>query len=260
MEREQLLAHLVDDEERLLGAKVLDQVQLALRSGEPKVTPFLDPAQREVVQGLLGSLSEIQWRSYGGYAKAERQRIVIYPDYYLAELIDIPIRAAQATGHLESGLSHRDVLGSVLGLGISREQVGDILIIESGAQIIIAQELSEFLVTNLERIGKATVRCEEIDFERLAIEPERTKEIRTTVASMRLDALAAAGYGTSRTKMAREIRMERVKVNWKPESDPAKEVKEGDVLSIRGRGRVHVESVSGTTRKGRISVLLKRLM
>lgn len=260
MDREQLLAHLVDDDERLLGARTLDWVELALRDGKPQATPFLDPSQRELVQGLLGSLGGVQWRSYGGYSKAERQRVVIYPDYYLTELIEVPVRAVEARGTFQAPPSHRDVLGSVLGLGIERDQVGDILPGAEGAQLLVANELSEFVVANLDRIGRTSVRCEEIDFERLNVEPERIKEIRTTVASMRLDALAAAGYGTSRTKMAREIRMERVKVNWKTITSPATELKEGDVLSIRGRGRVVVQTVSGTTRKGRISVLLQRYM
>src|SRR5690606_31151046 len=84
------------------------------------------------------------------------------------------------------------------------------------------------------------------------------KEIKATVASLRLDAVAAEGFGMSRTKMVREIKAERVKLNWQPVSNPALAVKEGDVLSLRGRGRVVVAQVVGTTRKGRTSVVLQR--
>lgn len=260
MDRERLLAHLIDDEERLLGARTLDLVAVALRNGEPKATPFLDPASRDVVEGILGSVAGIGWRSYGGYPRAERQRIVLYPDYYLTELIEPPLAAVEVTGSFESQPSHRDVLGSVLGLGLKREQIGDILLLERAAQVILSPEQLDFVVTHLERVGRTRVQCKPIDLERLEFEPERIKEIRTTVASLRLDAVAAAGYGTSRTKMAREIRMERVKVNWRVVANPAAEVAEGDVLSIRGRGRVHVAEVTGTTRKGRIGILLQRYM
>lgn len=260
IDRERYLAHLVGDEERLLGARLLDQAEQALRDGEPKATPFLDPAGRQVAEGILGSLPGVGFRAYGGHSRAERQRIVVFPDYYLTELIDPPIRAVEATGRFDEPPSHRDVLGSVLGLGIAREQVGDIIPLANGAQVIVSAELSDFITAQWTRIGRTPVTCEEIDFERLAVEPQRVKEIRTTVASLRLDAVAAAGFGTSRTKMAREIRAERVKLNWRVVSDPAAEVKEGDVLSIRGRGRVHVESVEGTTRKGRINAILKRYM
>lgn len=260
IDRERLLAHLVDDEERLLGAKVLDQIEQVLKAGEPKTTPFLDPAQRQLAQGIIDSVAEVRSRTYGGFSRAERQRIVVYPEYYLPELIEPPIRAVEASGRFDHPPSHRDILGSVLGLGITREQVGDILPLDHGGQVIVALELAEFVVTHLDRIGRTSVTCEEIDFERLAVEPERVKEIRTTVASLRLDAVAAAGFGTSRTKMAREIRSERVKVNWRVVSNPSAEVKEGDILSIRGRGRVHIDSIQGTTRKGRISALLKRYL
>lgn len=260
MDRERLLAHLTDQEERLLGARTLDLAEKSLRDGKPQVTPFLDPAQRELVHGLLGSLGNVEWRNYGGYPRAERQRVVVHPDYFLPELVEVPVTAVEATGEFQTPPSHRDVLGSVLSLGIERDQLGDILPGTNGAQLIVAAELVEFIVASFNRIGRVTVSVQEIDLERLEVEPERVKEIRTTVASMRLDALAAAGYGTSRTKMAREIRMERVKVNWKPVTSPAAEVKEGDVLSIRGRGRVVVQELKGTTRKGRISVVLQRYM
>lgn len=260
VDRERLLAHLTSEDERLLGARTLDWAQRSLRDGKPTVTPFFDPAQRELVHGLLGSVDGVGWRNYGGYPKAERQRIVIYPDYFLTELIEIPVRAVEVTGEFPTPPSHRDVLGAVVGLGITREQVGDILPRANGAQLIVASELLDFIVASWERIGRVAVRAQEIDLERLDVEPERVKEIRTTVASMRLDALAAAGYGTSRTRMAREIRMERVKVNWKPVTNPAAEVKEGDVLSIRGRGRVVIQELKGTTRKGRISAVLQRYM
>lgn len=258
MNREQLLAHLIDDEERLLGAKIIDRISKALNEGGPTVTPFLDPSQREIAQGIIGSIETVRTRSYGGHKDAERQRLVIYPEYYLPELIEIPIRAIEITGAFDEPPGHRDVLGSIMSLGIEREQVGDILPTQTGCQVIVPEELIEFYLTNLARVGRTSVTAEEIDFERLNIEPERVREVRTTVASLRLDALAAAGFGTSRSKMAREIKMDRVKVNWKAVTNPAAEVKDGDILSIRGRGRVHVESVDGTTRKGRIHVQLVR--
>jgi RNA-binding protein YlmH len=114
------------------------------------------------------------------------------------------------------------------------------------------------LLSNWSQVGKVPITLKEIDEEQLAVEPERIKEIKGTVASLRLDAVAAEGFGTSRSKMVREIKAERVKVNWKPVSNPALSISQGDVLSIRGRGRVVVSEVGGTTRKGRTSIVLHR--
>ena len=116
----------------------------------------------------------------------------------------------------------------------------------------------DYLLTHWNQVGPHSIQLEVIDEEQLAVEPERIKEIRSTVASLRVDAVAAAGYGTSRTKMAREIKAERLKVNWKVISDPAHPVEEGDILSLRGRGRLVVQEVHGKTRKGRINILLHR--
>jgi RNA-binding protein YlmH len=86
------------------------------------------------------------------------------------------------------------------------------------------------------------------------------KEIRTTLASLRLDTVASAGFGTSRSKMADEIAAEKLKVNWKPIKSASHAIKQGDIISMRGRGRVEVAELVGQTKKGRYSVILKRYM
>lgn len=259
MERNQLLAHLVDENERRLGARTLDAATQALERESPVPLDFLDPREREVVEGVLGSLSLVRYRSYGGYRQAERRRYLVFPHYYLVDLLETPITALEMQGDFPEPPGHRACLGALLGLGIDRSQVGDLLPQEHGFQVLVARELQTFIQGSFERVGRTKVTAKEIDFERLAVEPERIKEIRVTVASMRLDAIAAAGFGTSRSKMARDIRSERVKLNWKQATNPAMAVAEGDILSIRGRGRVHVESIQGETRRGRIGILLKRM-
>ena len=101
-------------------------------------------------------------------------------------------------------------------------------------------------MTNWTHVGPHPVQVQLIDEEQLAVEPERIKEIRSTVASLRLDAVAAAGYGVSRTKLVREIKAERVKVNWQVIANPAHQVEAGDVISLRGRGRLVLHEVQGT--------------
>ena len=100
----------------------------------------------------------------------------------------------------------------------------------------------------------------QIEPEQLEVPPEREKEIRTTVASPRLDAVAADGFGASRTRMAREIRAGRVRVNWQPALHPDRLLQPGDVISIRGRGRVILAEMTGQTKKGRLGLVLKRLI
>ena len=260
IDRDRLLSHLRGEDERAVGARIVDLMEIALRDGEPVRTDFLDPHQQKVAIGILESVPDVSYRTYGGYPAAERKRILVFPQYYLVELlvdplsaIDVVVKSAFDT------VSHRDFLGAILGTGLDRDKIGDIIVTGRGCQAVVAAESAEYLLGALDRVGKAPVEVVEIDPEQLEVAPERVKEIRATVASLRLDAVASSGYGVSRTKMAREIKAERVKVNWVPVRNPAHEVGQGDVLSIRGRGRVVIEEVQGTTRKGRINVLLKRM-
>ena len=105
-----------------------------------------------------------------------------------------------------------------------------------------------------------TVSVTPLDLTEIAPKEEKVKEIRTTVASLRLDAVASSGFSVSRTKLVSAVNAGLLQVNWQPAKGPAQEVKEGDVISMRGRGRMKVEQITGTSRKGRIGVYLKRFM
>ena len=119
-------------------------------------------------------------------------------------------------------------------------------------------EIVPVVIHHLQAVQKVPVVVAEIDLDQLEAAPIAVKEIKATVASLRLDAVASAGYGTSRSQMVREIRAGKVKVDWKPVDNPAHGIEVGDVISLRGRGRLEVAQELGLTRKGRIRVLLKR--
>lgn len=260
LSRDQLLAHLRGSEEREIGARILDTAEAAIKREAPVNTDFLDPFAQTVSQGILGSIPEVSYQVFGGYPRAERKRLVVFPEYYLTQLVSDPIGALEiTTDGFAASLSHRDYLGAIVGTGLSREKVGDILLTDGGAHVVVAQEITGFLGEALTHVGSVPVTVNEIDPEALEVEPERVREIRTTVASMRLDAIAASGFGTSRSKIVRMIKSDRIKVNWQSTTNPARTIEVGDVISMRGRGRVIVEEVTGTTKKGRFGVMLKRL-
>ena len=196
--------------------------------------------------------------------------MVIMPAFYLAEAVEPPLAylsiklptkgGKTAPAATEPLFNHRAVLGSLMGLGLKRGKIGDILLSTDEAQVVVAGEIADFLLDNLSKVGSFSVTVESIDPEQLNTPVERVKEIKSTVASPRLDAVAGLGYGVSRSRMAREIKMGKVKVNWQVVMDPDYKVGTGDVLSIRGRGRVVVDEFGGETRKGRLFVKLKRLL
>ncbi|MFZ5631583.1 MAG: RNA-binding protein [Bacillota bacterium] len=212
-----------------------------------------------MVVSALKFVPGLACRSDGGYSGAERKRVVICPDYMDPENAGSGLAFLSITGSFyASRPGHRDFLGSLLGLGLKKEKIGDILVNEGGAQAVVAAEVMPYIRGHLSRVGRWEVTVEEISAGELKLPEEKLKTVNTTVPSMRLDVVAAAGFGVSRSKMADYIKSEKVNLNWQLKNSPSQPVKEGDIISIRGRGRVEVAGVSGTSRSGRIFITLKR--
>lgn len=258
MDRKELLERVQSPDDRKFIARVLDKITLVLKNHETVVTDFYDPYQQNLISPVL-RLPGISFIWAGGYETAERRRLVIGPEYLDMQEADRQLVPLSVTGNLKyQNLSHRDFLGSILALGIKREKVGDIIVTGQGCHVIVDEGIADYIVNNLSKISRVRVKAERVDPQSVDAPAENTKDINTTVSSLRLDALAAAGYGVSRTKMAGDIAAEKVKVNWNVVNDPSVNLKEGDIISVRGRGRVKVETVKGETKKGRVSVLLRR--
>lgn len=151
-------------------------------------------------------------------------------------------------------------MGALLGTGIVREKVGDIIVLgERGAQAIVVKELVDFLQASLTQVRSVPVKTQPIPLEELKVREPKKKELMTVEASMRLDAIASAGFGTSRSKMAEMISAGDVRVNWKDTTSTSHTVKPGDLIAIRGKGRVEVGEVM-VTKKDRYRVQLTRFV
>lgn len=261
LNRDKVLALFPLAEERMLAARICDQAELTAKTHSPKVGDFLDPRGQEIGRAILEQIPDLSGFFDGGYDRAERKRLVTIPFSYLGPPPSPQISAVEVRGNFQyQKITHRDCLGSILGLGIKREVIGDIIMLEEGCQLLADEEIAVFIEQNLTKIHQASVKAARIDFEALRLPSERIKEIKTTLASLRLDTVASAGFGTSRSKMADEIAAEKLKVNWKQVKSASHPIKQGDVISMRGRGRVEVAELAGQTKKGRHSVVLKRYM
>lgn len=249
-----------DDAEKLLLAHFIDLCEQVFSDVLPKCGPFLNPREQELCATVFRQVEGITYRFEGGYRGAERKRGIVLPDFYGTDPVDTKIGAVLLQGKFPQEIGHRDFLGAVLATGIDRLRVGDIILVEGGAQVLLDRDLVFYLKQNLFKIGAYPVEVDEIDLEQIVSNCEKVKEIKTTVSSLRLDAVAAAGFGMSRTAMAREIKAKRVKLNWQEIDSPSETVKEGGIISIRGRGRVEIAEVGGLTKKGRYHLSLKRFL
>ncbi len=239
--------------------RVIDQAEQALRTWEIVTTDFLSPPVLAEVQSLFDQLTEIDILAWGGYPQAERKRVgLARPDIPLDES-QIELAALDIAGNfLFDPATHRDFLGSILGTGIVRDKVGDIIVLgERGAQVIVVPAMVDFLTTSLTQVRSVSVKTQQIELSELKIRPPQKKEMTTVEASMRLDAIASAGFGMSRSKMAEAIAAKDVRVNWKEITQSSYNVKSGDLISVRGKGRLEIGEVS-LTKKQRYRIDLVR--
>jgi photosystem II S4 domain protein len=248
-------------ENRETVARVIDQAEQAIKTWEVVQSDFLSPPELAEVQQAFGRLTEVQLVAWGGYPQAERQRLAIARSDLPLDADQVSLAALEIAGNfLFDPASHRDFLGALLGTGIVREKVGDIVVLgERGAQAIVVPELVDFLQTSLNQVRSVPVKTQAIALSELKIREPKKKELTTVEASMRLDAIASAGFGMSRSKMADLINGGDVRVNWKDISSSSHTVKPGDLIAIRGKGRVEVGDVM-VTKKDRYRVQLTRFV
>lgn len=257
-DREKILRFFRAGGDEELAARFLDLAEATQKTRKYRVTDFLDPHALNVAEIVAANLSGLTVSTYGGFANAERVKAAFVSEEFYGTP-DYGLRYFEVSWDKRYyTLSHRDVLGALMGLGCKREILGDIIFTSEGAQFAAEKAFADYINGNLTQIGAAPVILKSLTAEELQQKEEKVKIITATVAALRLDSVAAAGYGVSRSRMAEEIKGQNVKVNWKDAKNSAQAVTAGDIISFRSRGRVEVAEVKGTTKKGRISIVLKR--
>ncbi|KAM0945751.1 putative RNA-binding S4 domain, nucleotide-binding alpha-beta plait domain superfamily [Dioscorea sansibarensis] len=223
-------------------------------------TDFLTPPVVKEATLALEKLADIQAVSQGGYPQAERCRLSVgHPDIMTTDLDTVAALSISGNFGFEP-CSHGDFLGAILGTGIVREKVGDIILQgEKGAHVLVVPELVDFLTTTLDKVGNVSVSCTQIPLLALEYEPPRTKSFTTVEASVRVDAVASAGFKISRSKLVDMISNGDVRVNWSPVTKNGATLKTGDIVSVSGKGRLKIGEIK-TTKKGKFAIELIRYL
>ena len=252
-----------DNAERLLLARALDRLELSRTRNIPACTGFLSPQERASVENLLNACGRPAHLFWGGYEGAERTVCAFLPDWlegpdWAADPESCPVRAVRCTWGGGEKLSHRDFLGAILGLGLDREKVGDLLVGDGVCDVLALEEIAEFLLLHLDQAGRGKLKTAPLPLDRLEPPEVKVKQIRDTVSSLRLDAVAASGFSLSRGKAAELISSGKFQLNYRECAKPDHAVAEGDVMSCRGLGKCAVKAVGGTSKKGRIMIELER--
>lgn len=262
--REQILQHIKDEQLKLILIRVLDKAEGVLKRHEVKTTDFLTPAQAKHAKQILAGIDDISFIVAGGYADAERVLIVIYPDYLEASSLEPAVAALEIVGNSQfHNITHRDYLGAILGLGLKREKIGDIILQKQVnekqliCQVIVSTEIKEYILYNLDKIGSMSVGVSEIPMEEIKPLQINFKEMVGNVASLRIDAVVAMVCRISRGDAQALINRQHVNVNWEVVDRTSYEISQKDVISIRGKGRYYIDNIKGLTRSGRITIQVK---
>ncbi len=229
-------------------------------------TKFLDAHEQAVagahVRGSGVAGSDARCVFYGGYDSAERRLLLCIPrDLNMSDedacedllsVLHIDIPKGSKT------LTHRDYLGSVLGLGIERSVIGDILVRDDGADMIILPEIADFLMSEYKQVGHSEIKTKIVGINDLVVPEAHVQEIKDTIPSARLDNVIATAFKLSRTKAAEAIRQGIVSVNHAEATKPDMKMEEGDTLVLRGKGKAVLAEIGGESKKGRIWIRIDK--
>ena len=248
-----------DPEDRFLLAKLYDKIQTGIRRNIPVDTCFLSPRELELCRYLFGETEGLH--SFGGWEGAERRKLCYLPDYLDPSCLweeDGPIVCLHGTFFEGDDLSHRDILGSLMGAGIRRDTVGDIFVGKGTCDILVSATIAPYLLEGYTGAGRTKIHFSVLPLSRLEPPQAQVKEIRDTVASLRLDSIISSGFRVSRGIATQHIAAGRAAIDGLPCQKADKPVEQGSKISVRGLGKILLYSVNGQTKKGRISVVIHR--
>ena len=251
------IAHTPED--RVLLAKLWDKISAGMRRNIMANTCFLSPRELEMARYLFGD--EPGLMTFGGYEDAERRMLVYLPDYLDEESLYLeggPLCCLRATFFEEDRLTHRDFLGALMGAGIARKTVGDICVGAGCCDFFVTGEIAPFILQNFLSAGRTRIHITQIPLREAQIPDPEVKEIKDTVASLRLDSIVSSGFRIGRSLAAQHIQAGKAAIDGLPCEKPDKPVSEGMKISIRGLGKIKLHSVNGKTKKDRISVVIHR--
>ena len=265
MDKQKILSDYKKNDDKILLAQVLDKIEFSKQRDKLEYTDFLDMYQISLVRSFLKKIDFENYILYGGFEGAERNVLIIYPEKYDVSMLQknyskiIKVVRVALSDEDIGKYSHRNYLGGIVKLGIKREKVGDIIVLDDGADIVVKEEMASSLKQELGTLTRFdNAKFEIIEIDNLRKQEIKVEEISIIVPSFRLDNFVSDLARTSRSKAVQIIDSERVFINGQSETKVSKQVKLNDIITIRGKGRFVVKEFSGNTRSGRTVVKVEK--
>lgn len=257
MDKLKLTNHIKDEELKVKMYRVIDSCNSVLKSHSIRTTEFLNPYEVKNAVAILNTEPDLKYKLEGGYDGAIRS-VMLISQYYCDLSEESSIRCFQVSGNFKfKSVSHRDYLGSILGLGIKIEKLGDILVHEDYCQIIVSSDMGDYVLYNLERVARNRVTVKEIGISDIIPVEDEFDIKNISVASLRLDGIIAGVFNLSRQDASKFIGAEYVSVDYEKIDNPSKQVEEKSVISVRKCGKFILDEIGGVSKKGKTRLKIK---
>lgn len=252
-------------EEKILLAKLNDKIRLCKTKNKLVNTEFLNMYQENIIRKELERIKAKNYILTGGYSEAESKILIMYPEKITEEIAKenitniIKVIKIQLPNEQKGKYQHRDYLGTIMQFGLERERIGDIIVYENEAYVIVLSENAQYIKDSLQTTKKfKKSKIEIIDIVEMKVKKPEFEEIKISVNSQRLDNFISEICKISRSETTRLIESELVSINCKIETKQTKTVETGDVLIIRGKGKFIVSDFLDINRKGKQVVIVKK--
>ena len=241
----------MDKDDQLIVNRLKELANTSYQRGIPMFSDFLNINEQSLFKREISKMPPVSFEALGGYNLAERTIIAFTPldstNIVIPPIVTILIKPLNAK--FSDTLSHRDFLGAILNLGIDRCKIGDIVVNKNGAYVFCIEKMAMYVIDNLTRIKHTPVICELSNFdEEVCLS---FSEISGSISSVRLDSVLALCFESSRSSIISNIEEGKVFVNAKVMMTNSYNLKENDVISVRGLGKFKYIGTSGVTKKGR---------
>ncbi len=249
----------MQEQDRQAHQRFLDLSRRAFSQRRYTYTDFLTTAEQDVLSRTALGASSAPFELYGGFDGAERKLARFGGEALCGYTEDWPVacvRVAPAMQKFADALTHRDFLGALVSLGLRRGVLGDIVLDNNTAFVFCMESVAGFITGELSQVRRTTVKCAVLA-DRPALVTREPEEKSVNVVSERLDAVAAAVFGLSRSEAQALFKDGKVFVNARLTENASRRPSEGDIVSVRGYGRFVFVGVSGSSRKGRLFVTVK---
>ncbi|HFI0578894.1 TPA: RNA-binding protein [Streptococcus suis] len=246
-------------EERGFVERIMSMCQQVVDTYSYRLTSFLNPRQDAIVH-MLANHYQLQAFSTRDVFQTEYSRMILAPSYYVLDRDDFDVMVLEITYSRKfHSLSHSQVLGTFLHqLGIRREYLGDIVLMEEQLLVFVDKKFGELARQSISKISKVPVQLMERDWQSISIQPTEEPTVKDVlVSSMRLDKLIAVAFHLSRTRVDKLIAAGHVKLDYVQVEQAGRQVELGQLISLRKHGRILVKEFLGFSKQGKVKLKLE---